>query len=197
MRESALSGVKVLDVTHHIAGPYCTKLFAELGAEVIKVERPGGGDGARRIGPLFKYGPAHERSSLFFYLNTNKKSVTLDLKQNAGKKIFKRLVEESDILVENFNPRVMSDLGLDYDGFKREDIAQDEVAFQERFTEFLRNHKCEPGYAIDVDLDDLVERAFVAPTAPGWIRDLLESITRRYGLRSPVVQSGLDDDPIF
>ena len=118
MQENALSGVKVLDVTHYIAGPYCTKLFAELGAEVIKVERPGGGDGARRIGPLFKCGPAHERSSLFFYLNTNKKSITLDLKQNAGKKIFKKLVEESDILVENFSPHVMSDLGLDYAGLK-------------------------------------------------------------------------------
>ena len=118
MQESALSNIKVLDVTHYIAGPYCTKLFAELGAEVIKVESPRGGDGARRIGPFLKNGSAHERSSLFFYLNSNKKSITLDLKQNAGKKIFKRLVKEADIVVENFSPRVMSDLGLDYANLK-------------------------------------------------------------------------------
>jgi len=119
MQVSALSDVKVLDVSQGIAGPYCTKLFAELGAEVIKVENPRGGDVARREGPFFNEGPIHEKSGLFFYLNTNKKSITLDLKQATGKKIFKRLVEEADIVVENFGPDVMPALGLGYPDLKK------------------------------------------------------------------------------
>lgn len=118
MQASALSNVKVLDVTRYIAGPYCTKLFAELGAEVIKVEKPGEGDPTRKIGPFFKDGPTFEKSGLFFYLNTNKKSITLDLKQSAGRRVFKRLVEETDIVVESFSPRVMSSLGLNYTTLK-------------------------------------------------------------------------------
>jgi crotonobetainyl-CoA:carnitine CoA-transferase CaiB-like acyl-CoA transferase len=114
-----LEGVKVLDVTHYIAGPYCTKLLALLGAEVIKIEEPNEGDGVRRIAPFFVDAPIHEQSSLFFYLNTNKKGITLDLKQQTGKIIYKRLVKEVDIVVENFSPRVMPSLGLDYITLKK------------------------------------------------------------------------------
>ena len=119
MQASALSNIKVLDVSHYIAGPYCTKLLAELGAEVIKVENPRGGDLTRRVEPFFEEGSIHEKSGLFFYLNTNKKSITLDLKQESGKKIFKRLATEADIVVENFRPNVMSDLGLDYSSLSK------------------------------------------------------------------------------
>ncbi len=115
MSEGALSGYKVLDVTHFIAGPYCTRLLAGYGAEVIKVEKPGSGDGARRLGPFVGDDPHIEKSAQFLYLNTGKKSITLDLKTPAGVKIFKRLVEDADILVENFEPRVMPSLGLGYD----------------------------------------------------------------------------------
>lgn len=116
-QENALSGIKVLDVSEHIAGSYCTKLFAELGAEVIKVEKPQG-DATRKMGPFFKEGPLSEKSGLFFYLNTGKKGVTLNLNQNRGKKIFKRLAEEADIIVESFGPGVMSDLELDFTKLK-------------------------------------------------------------------------------
>jgi len=121
LQSGALGGIKVLDCTHYITGPYCTKLLAELGAEVIKVENPRGGDQARRVGPFFKGKdiPIYERSGLFFYLNTNKKGITLDLKQRTGKEIFKRLTKETDIVVENFSPRVMPSLGLSYDTFKQ------------------------------------------------------------------------------
>ena len=113
-----LAGLKVLDVTHYIAGPYCTKLLADYGAEVIKVERPGMGDGARRLGPFPNQKPHLEKSGLFLHLNTNKKGVTLDLKQAAGVELFKAFVRWADVLVENFSPRVMPDLVLDFETLK-------------------------------------------------------------------------------
>ena len=114
MPEQALSDVKVLDLTWHIAGPYCTKLLADYGAEVIKVEKPEEGDPTRRMAPFFKDDPHPEKSGLFLHLNTNKKGITLDLKSATGKKIIKELVSKVDILVESFSPRVMPSLGLDY-----------------------------------------------------------------------------------
>jgi CoA:oxalate CoA-transferase len=114
MLEQALSGVKVLDLTWHIAGPYCTKLLADYGADVIKVERPGKGDPLRAIGPFFKDDPHPEKSGPFLHLNTNKKGITLNLKSATGKKILKQLVANSDILVESFSPHVMPSLGMDY-----------------------------------------------------------------------------------
>jgi CoA:oxalate CoA-transferase len=110
----ALSGLKVLDLGHYIAGPFCTKLLAGLGAETIKVENPKGGDPARKIPPFFKDKPHIEGSGLFLYLNTNKKSITLNLKSATGIKIIKELAKWADILVENFSPRVMPGFGLDY-----------------------------------------------------------------------------------
>jgi len=110
----ALEGYRVLDLGWYIAGPYCTKLLAGLGAEVIKVERVDGGDPARKMPPFFKDDPHPEKSLLFLYLNTGKKSITLNLKREKGRKILKELVREADILVENFSPRVLPSLGLDY-----------------------------------------------------------------------------------
>lgn len=114
MSELALSDVKVLDLTWYIAGPYCTKLLADYGAEVIKVERPRAGDPARRMGPFLKDEPDIEMSGLFLHLNTNKKGITLNLKTETGRKILCQLMEGVDILVEAFSPRVMPSLGLDY-----------------------------------------------------------------------------------
>ncbi len=119
MQEQALSGVKVLDLTWHIAGPYCTKLLADYGADVIKVERPGKGDPTRAMGPFFKDDPNPEKSGLFLHLNTNKKGTTLNLKSATGKKILKQLAAESDILVESFRPHVMPGLGLDYQSLEK------------------------------------------------------------------------------
>ena len=118
MVKRALSGIRVLDLTHHIAGPYCTKMLADYGADVLKVEKPVKGDGARDTGPFMNDKPDLDGSGLFLYLNTNKKSITLNLKSNAGLKILKNLVKEVDVLVENFEPRVMTSLGLDYDTLK-------------------------------------------------------------------------------
>ena len=114
LQDTALQGVRVLDLTHHVAGPYCAKLLADFGADVVKIERPGG-DSARSLPPFADDDPHPERSLLFAYLNTNKKSVTLNLKTPTGRALFNRLLADADILVENFSPRVMPSLGLDYD----------------------------------------------------------------------------------
>ena len=113
-KTEALQGVRVLDLTQHVAGPYCTKLLADFGADVIKVERPQG-DSARSLPPFAGDEPHQECSLLFAYLNTNKKGITLDLKTATGKSLIHRLLADTDILVENFTPRVMPSLGLDYD----------------------------------------------------------------------------------
>jgi len=117
--KQALSDIKVLDLTHYVSGPYCTKLFADCGADVIKIEKPGSGDGARRHGPFYNDVPHPERSGLFLHLNTNKKSITLNLKNETGKNIFKRLVAKTDIIVENFRPGTMDALGLNYEAMEK------------------------------------------------------------------------------
>jgi crotonobetainyl-CoA:carnitine CoA-transferase CaiB-like acyl-CoA transferase len=113
--ELPLSGVKVLDLTWHSAGPYCTRLLADYGADVIKIERPKFGDPSRDIPTFFSQEHAKETSSLFMFLNTQKRSLTLNLKDSKGVSILESLVRESDILVENFSPGVMESLGLGYE----------------------------------------------------------------------------------
>ena len=119
MTEQPLSDVRILDLTRYISGPFCTKIFADYGADVIKVERPGGGDPARKMGPFYEDDPHIEKSGLFLYLNTNKRSITLNLKTETGKSILKDLLKDVDILVENFSPRVMPGLGLDYETLEK------------------------------------------------------------------------------
>ncbi|MFO8101800.1 MAG: CoA transferase [Dehalococcoidia bacterium] len=114
MFEQALSDIRVLDMSWHIAGPYCTRLLADYGAEVLKVERPGEGDPIRQAGPFPNDEPDPEKSGLFLHLNTNKMGITLNLKDETGKAILKELVKESDLLIESFSPHVMPSLGLDY-----------------------------------------------------------------------------------
>ena len=119
MPEQALAGYKVLSLGQYVAGPYCACLLAGWGAEVIKIERPGTGDPARSMGPFFHDEPHPEKSLLFLHLNTGKKSITIDLKSETGKEIFKELVKDTNILVENFAPRVMPSLGLDYETLEK------------------------------------------------------------------------------
>lgn len=115
MEAAFLSDLTVLDLSQYIAGPYCTKMLADLGAEVIKIEKPGTGDGARRLGPFYKDAPDPEKSGTFLFLNTNKNSVTLNLKTTSGLRILEDLVRRADVLVESFRPGTMERLGLGYD----------------------------------------------------------------------------------
>lgn len=114
MPEGALADITVLDLTHHIAGPYCTKLLATYGAEVFKIEPPNDGDPARQAGPFPGDIPHLEKSGLFLHLNTNKQSVTLNLKHPRGQTLIRELVKQVDVVVENFSPRVLPSLGLSY-----------------------------------------------------------------------------------
>ncbi len=115
MPESVLAGIKVLDFTHYVAGPYCTKLLADYGAEVIKVERPGSGDPTRALGPFPGDNPHPEKSGLFLHLNTNKLGITLDIKTATGRAIASQLARESQIIVENFRPGMLASWGWGYD----------------------------------------------------------------------------------
>ena len=110
-----LNGIKVLDLTRVLAGPYTTMLLGDLGAEVIKIEQPDTGDESRNFGP-FKNG----FSLYFMSVNRGKRSVTLNLKTERGQAIFKQLLAHTDVLVENFRPGTMEKLGLDYDTLKPE-----------------------------------------------------------------------------
>jgi crotonobetainyl-CoA:carnitine CoA-transferase CaiB-like acyl-CoA transferase len=103
-----LDGVRVLDLTRVLAGPYCTMFLGDLGAEVVKVEQPGVGDDTRGWGPPFTGG----ESAYFLCVNRNKKSVTIDLKSKEGVALLRRLAERADVLIENFRPGAMERLGL-------------------------------------------------------------------------------------
>ncbi|MEE3370384.1 MAG: CoA transferase [Planctomycetota bacterium] len=106
-----LVGIRVLDLTRILSGPFCTMVLADLGAEVVKIERPGSGDDARAIGPFLSTG----ESSYFASLNRGKQSVALDLQTDPDHARFLRLVKQADVVVENFRPAVMADLGLGAD----------------------------------------------------------------------------------
>ncbi len=114
---AALEGVTVLDLTHCIAGPYCTRLLAGFGADVLKIEPPGGERG-RHMAPFYQDEPAQDNSLPFAYLNAGKRSVTLNLKSEEGREILMSLLPETDVLVENFAPRVMPSLGLGYEALR-------------------------------------------------------------------------------
>jgi crotonobetainyl-CoA:carnitine CoA-transferase CaiB-like acyl-CoA transferase len=112
--KGSLSGLNVVELGGMVAAPFCTKLLADLGANVIKLETPGGGDPARSRGPFPDDVPNRERSALFLYLNTSKRSVTLDLGTPAGQRFFEELVADADILVEDRAPGELEALGLGY-----------------------------------------------------------------------------------
>ncbi|MGI6169420.1 MAG: CaiB/BaiF CoA transferase family protein [Christensenellales bacterium] len=109
-----LKDVKVLDMTRVLAGPYCGMMLADMGADVIKIEVPGRGDDARGHTPM-----VNGESAYYMNLNRNKRGITLNLKSEKGREIFRKLVAQSDILIENYRPGVMEKLGLGYDELKK------------------------------------------------------------------------------
>lgn len=110
----ALDDMVVLDLTQALAGPFGTKTLADYGADVIKIEPPGAGDVARTYGPFPGGVPHPEKSGLFLHLNTNKRSLTLDIRQPEGRDLFLKLAAKADVVIESFAPGVMDALGLGY-----------------------------------------------------------------------------------
>ena len=106
-----LEGVKVLDLTQIMAGPYCTMMLADMGADVVKVEKPNGGDDTRRMGPPFIEG----ESAAFLGINRNKRSIVIDLRSDPGRELAQRMARQSDILVQNFRPGALERMGLGYE----------------------------------------------------------------------------------
>jgi crotonobetainyl-CoA:carnitine CoA-transferase CaiB-like acyl-CoA transferase len=107
---SPLNGITILDLTRVLSGPYCTMLLGDMGARVIKIEQPRGGDDTRHWGPPF----VGSESAYFLSINRNKESVTLDFKQAEGRALLDQLIAKSDVVVENFRPGTLGRLGLDY-----------------------------------------------------------------------------------
>lgn len=110
MVNGALVGVKVLDLTRVLAGPFCTMMMADMGADVIKIEVPGSGDDSRQFAPF-----VNGESAYYMNLNRNKKGVTLNLKAQEGKRIFLEMVKKADFVIENYRPGTMEKLGLGYE----------------------------------------------------------------------------------
>jgi crotonobetainyl-CoA:carnitine CoA-transferase CaiB-like acyl-CoA transferase len=110
-----LEGLRVVDLTRVLSGPYCTMHLGDMGAEVIKVEQPGKGDDTRAFAPPYQ----GDEAAYFLSVNRNKKSITLDMKSAAGKEVLWRLIEKSDILVENFRPGAMDRLGFSYEAINK------------------------------------------------------------------------------
>lgn len=110
----ALEGIRVLDLTRALAGPFCTLMLGDNGADVIKVEIPGTGDDTRKWGPPF----IGEESAYYLSINRNKRSLTLNLQDAQAKEVFMKLAKDTDVVVENFTPGVMGRFGLDYDAVK-------------------------------------------------------------------------------
>jgi CoA:oxalate CoA-transferase len=120
MTETALAGLRVVELCGMIAGPYCTKLLADLGAEVLKIEEPARGDPARRVGPFPQDIPHPERSGFFLYLNTNKLGVTLNVAASSGQRLLGELLRDADILVEDLPPGRAEALGLGHEALAAE-----------------------------------------------------------------------------
>jgi CoA:oxalate CoA-transferase len=114
MNSKPLDGIKVLAFEIQVAGPYCTMMLADQGADVIKVERPEGGDTARGGAPKVKNDKGESQSGYFLRFNRNKRSVTLNLKSDEGRQLFADLAEKSDVVVENFRPGLLDDMGIGY-----------------------------------------------------------------------------------
>ena len=112
---NSLEGIKVLDLTRVLAGPYCTQMLGDLGADIIKVERPGGGDDTRGFAPPFVKNDNGEDTDLSAYYcgaNRNKKSITINLSEKEGQDLVKKLLLDCDILVENFKTGTLEKYGL-------------------------------------------------------------------------------------
>ena len=173
-----LEGITVLDMTRVLSGPYCTMMLADMGARVIKIERPGRGDDTRAWGPPFVNG----ESAYFLSVNRNKESVTLDFKMPDGRRVLDALIARADVLVENFRPGTLARLGLGFDavherhprlvyasvsgfgqtGPRRQEPGYDAVVQAEGGLMSITGSADGPGYRLGVAIADITAGMFAA-----------------------------------
>ncbi len=113
-QQRPLSGIRVIGLEQYMSAPYCSMLLADAGAEVIKIERPGSGDPRRAIPPFAEGKNGNRKAGGFMAYNRNKKSLALNLRSDSGKEVLRKLIEKSDVVVENLRPGAMDKLGLGY-----------------------------------------------------------------------------------
>ncbi len=118
MLAGALSDLRVIELSEMVAGPFCAKVMADLGAEVVKIEKPFAGDVARQRGPFPEDKPHREKSALYLYLNANKLGITLDVTKPEGTRLFGELVKDADVLVESQPPGFLDSLGIGYESLR-------------------------------------------------------------------------------
>lgn len=118
MSPTALEGLRIVEYASLVAGPFCTKLLGDMGADVLKIERPDGGDPARRLGPFPKDIPDSESSGIFLYVNTNKRGVTIDIETASGHALFLGLIHDADVFVHDRSPAEARGLRIDYETLK-------------------------------------------------------------------------------
>ena len=179
-RMGPLSGLKVVDLTHVMAGPTCTLMLADMGAEVIKIEKTPTGDDTRITVPP-KIG---DESAAFLMMNRNKRGIVLDLKTEGGAKVLRRLVKDADVLVENFGPGAMERLGFGYEdlrkdnpgliycslsGFGRTGPYQDAKGLRPRRAGDERHHECSQATAPTAHRRNAARRFPISPPA-SWRR---------------------------
>ncbi len=184
MVDSALSDLRVIELGDLISAPYCCKLMADMGADVIKIEPPGIGDTSRRYGPFPGDVPHPEKSLLYAYLNTSKRGITIDVTTKLGKRVFLDLVKMADVLVENNLPKRMQELGLDYESLKTINprlIVTSITPFGQtgpyrdyRGTDLISMHVGGIGYATPGEVDEWEKRPPMK--APGHSGDFLAAL---------------------
>jgi formyl-CoA transferase len=123
LTQEALQGLRVLDLTRILAGPYCTMQLGDLGADIIKVEQPVAGDGTRQWGPPWAGEGEGRQAAYFLGVNRNKRSITLNLRHDKGVSILRQLAAKADVLIENFKVGTVARLNIDYDSLKRDNPA--------------------------------------------------------------------------
>jgi len=200
MPQQALSDLKVVEYGDFISAPYCGKLLADLGAEVIKVEPPGTGDSSRRYGPFPNDEPDTERSLLYAYMNTNKLGISLDVQSPLGKKIFKALLQQADVLIENYPPKFMHELGLDHESLHSANpglIVTSITSFGQsgqyrdyKGTDLISFHMGGIGYPTSGDVDD--PDNYPPLKGPGHQADIMAAITGAAAAMSALMARRMD-----
>ena len=117
--KKTLDGIKVIELSQYISGPYCGMLMAGLGADVLKIEEPGVGDTSRRCGPFPDDIPHIDRSGLYHFLNRKKRGITLDIRKTTGREILLKLLKDADILIEDMSLELAGELKLDFQHLKK------------------------------------------------------------------------------